>query len=170
MNHRLLICLVFLVACKEPVPPAVALAGCIPAQAPTDTLALASCLVDQHDWPRDSAAHSARQVHDSILLLRQRQHDDSVAAAGAEATLTQVNDAADAAKQHGAVPQENYALAMIWVGSKKSKLYYRGHCAAAKAVRGADREEFSNNRMAEQAGYQRSTVPADSACYIAPGL
>lgn len=168
MNRLLPLALVALVGCKDRLSHDAAIAACSVSHTPADTTGLAGCLVEEQGWPQDSAANSARQVHDSVARALQQVRDDSMAAAAAEAALTQVNDAADQAKTKA--PEDNYALAMIWVGSRKTKLYYRGHCAAAIAVRGADREEFSNDKMAERAGYQRSTAEADKPCYTAPGL
>lgn len=129
---------------------------------------LASCLIDRFKWSAESAGPTARQIGDSVALAVQRLTDDSVAAAKAEAVLADVNDAADQAKAGPSA--DEFRLAMIWVGSKRSKLYYRGHCVTAKAVRGADREEFSNDKMAERSGYQRSTAAADQLCYQDPAL
>jgi hypothetical protein len=169
MKKSSLLMLAVLIGCTDRLPPAEALAACAPPYTAIDTVAIVACLTDQHGWSADTAATVARNLHDTEARLKQQRWDDSVAASVAEAALTRVNDAADEAKT-GPAAVDNVGLAMIWVGSKRSRLYYRGHCSAARAIRDADREQFSNDKMAEREGYRRSTAPADSACYTAPGL
>jgi hypothetical protein len=167
MNRLTLIALVAVLACSKPVPPAVALGACAPAGTQPDSATIASCLQQQYKWSGDSAARAAGHITDSLTLARQRLHDDSIAAAQAEQVLAGANDNTAPVTLK---PVDDVALSMLWVGSKKAKLYYRGHCAAARAIKDADRVRFSNYKMAENEGYKRSTVPADSACYTAPGL
>lgn len=167
MNRLALVALVVLAACSKPVPREVALGACVPAGTHPDSATIAGCLQQQYQWSGDSAGVAAGHISDSFAVARQRLQDDSIAAAQAEEVLAGAN----ASTAPPAVKQtDDVALAMLWVGSKRSKLYYRGHCAAARAIKDADRVRFSNNKMAENEGYKRSTAPADSACYAAPGL
>lgn len=169
MNRLLPLALIALVGCRDRLPPAEAVAECTRPYEAIDTVAITTCLIEKHGWEADTAATAVRELHDTEAVLKQKRVDDSVAAAAAEAALAQVNDAADEAKT-GPRLKDDVALAMVWVGSKRTKLYYRGHCAAARAVTGTDREQFSNDKMAERAGYQRSSSAADAACYTAPEL
>jgi hypothetical protein len=165
MNRLPLVALAAVLACRNPVPRAAALAACTPVGA--DSAAIAGCLQQQYEWSADSAGTAARTVSDSLAVAAQRLKDDSAAAAQAEQVLAGVNDAATPVNVK---PADDVALSMAWVGSKRTKLYYRGHCKAARAISDADRERFSNDKMAEKEGFKRSTAPADSACYAAPGL
>lgn len=153
--------------CKPKVPAEVALQQCL-APRGVDSAAIAACLTGQYDWKGDSAGRTAHRAADSIQIVMERARTDSIAAAQAASMLSVVNDAADSVKS--ARPKDDAALTMIWVGSRTTKLYYRGNCAAARQVKGTDRQEFTNDRMAESAGYKRSTLPQDEPCYKAPGL
>lgn len=167
MNRLPFVALVAVLACKSPVPREVALRACVPAGGRADSAAIAACLQQQYEWSADSAGTAARTVSDSLAMAAQRRQDDSAAAAQAERVLAGVNDAAAPVK---AKQPDNVALSMIWMGSKRTKLYFRGHCSAARAISDADRVRFSNDKMAEKEGYKRSVVPADSVCYQDAGF
>jgi hypothetical protein len=167
MNRLLFVALLAAVACRGPVARQAALDSCAPTGTSPDSAAIAGCLQQQYQWSTDSAGRAARSVSDSLAEAAQRRQDDSAAAARAEQMLAGVNDATVPVSMK---QPDDVALSMVWVGSKRTKLYYRGHCAAARAIADGDREQFTNDRMAEKEGYKRSSAPADSACYTAPGF
>jgi hypothetical protein len=121
------------------------------------------CLVDRFGWTPDSALAYAADTVRQIEIARaaeQRRVEDSVNAelarrAEADAAERRTREA-EAAAEHRLF--EEARLSGIWVSSDSTGLYYRGSCAEARKIHGADRREWTTGEPTF-AGFKHSTAP-----------
>lgn len=133
-----------------------------------ESRAFTKCLIDHYGWAPDSAnafvvasAESLQAIRDSLarvaadsvarelLALQDAQRfADSVRAARAEAEWRRLQ--AEASERD---------LAVLWVGSDSTGMYYRGNCATARKITGNDRYQWHFEAGPKNAGFKRSTDP-----------
>jgi hypothetical protein len=159
-----------LMACgKDPaskvavLPPNEAVRQCLIIEGSPEYRPFLKCLVDRYHWTPDSAlgfvADTVRVI-ETLRAQKRKQDEDRLAAEAAQAQRLQDElDSAQAARQLIAWRRNEEArLSGIWVSSDSTGLYYRGSCAEAKKIKGADRREWTVMEPTGS-GFRHSTAP-----------